>query len=129
MIKINWFNFADCELKQKKLEQAIESVLSEYDIDQVQLDVSVVGADKMIELNQRFLDRQGVTDVLSFPQYSESNGAATPVPDQELRHLGEIVICCPVAKQEAKDSGNSITDQLSFYIEHGLMHLLGYHHQ
>jgi probable rRNA maturation factor len=42
--------------------------------------------------------------------------------------LGEILICLPQAKRQAKEYGNTEQRELSFLFVHGLLHLLGYDH-
>lgn len=75
-------------------------------------------------LNQRYLNHDYPTDVLSFPSptglvMSEIEG---PAP------LGGIVICVSVAQKQAKAAGISLDDELKVLASHGLLHLLGYHH-
>ncbi len=128
MIKINWYNCTQHNIDQDTLKQKISSILKRYEVDDVQLDVSIVNQEKIVKLNKKYMDREGATDVLSFPHHTAENRRDVPLPDEELDHLGEIVVCYQTAQKEAKDSGKSVRDQLSFYIEHGLLHLLGYHH-
>jgi len=67
--------------------------------------------------------------VLSFPQHEKKQLNDFPLPSGEPTHLGEIVISFPQAVVMAKRYGKMVDDQLSLYLEHGLMHLLGYHHE
>lgn len=115
---------------RKKLRQTVERVLQQNKVEHAQVDVSIVGKRKMIELNESRLKHEGETDVLSFPQH-ERNQLSTeefPVPEGMPPHLGDIVISFPEAVKTAKRYGKMVDDQICFYLEHGLMHLLGYHH-
>lgn len=127
MIQINYFIDPQFSVDQSALEQTAKQLLAEYEVDDVQLDLSVVSEDKIKQLNQEYMQRGGVTDVLSFPQQALGKNQF-PANSEELLHLGDIVICYPVAEKAANQSSKSVTDQLSFYLEHGLLHLLGYHH-
>jgi len=43
--------------------------------------------------------------------------------------LGDIVVSFPEAVATAKRFGKLVDGQICFYVEHGLMHLLGFHHE
>ena len=129
MIKTNFFISSRYAVNRNKLRQTVERVLKNNKIDNAQLDVSVVGKRKIKELNQTQLHHQGETDVLSFPQHQRHQLNDFPLPKEELPHLGEVVISFPFAVESAKRYGKMVDDQLSFYLEHGLMHLMGYHHE
>ncbi len=76
---------------------------------------------EMAQLNQRFRDRHGPTNVLSFP-------AELP-PDVECALLGDIVICAPLVQQEALEQGKDAQCHWAHLTVHGVLHLLGYDHQ
>jgi probable rRNA maturation factor len=82
----------------------------------------------MKHLNETVVKHEGVTDVLSFPHHEKDQLHDWPLPAGVPPQLGEIVICFPVAVKEAKTRGKMVDAQLKFYLEHGLMHLLGHHH-
>lgn len=115
-------------VNRARLRDRAISVLSEHRITHAQLAISIVGKRKITQLNETLLKHEGVTDVLSFPQQNHAAEAAFPLPESIPPHLGDIVICFPVAVQQAKRYGKRVDEQLCFYIEHGLLHLLGYHH-
>lgn len=113
--------------RQKIREQAIR-VLAEHHVTDGQVAISIVGARKIKALNEGILKHEGVTDVLSFPQQNTAHEPSFPLPAGMPPHLGDIVICFPIAVQQAKRYGKRVDEQLCFYTEHGLLHLLGYHH-
>ncbi len=130
MIKIDFNINSRYAVDRDQLRSHAQQILQNHDVDDVQLDVWVVGSRKIQELNEKYLDHQGATDVLSFPQRDKDESDQDFLqPDSELTHLGEIVISFPEAVATAKRYGKLVDDQLCFYLEHGLMHLLGYHHQ
>jgi len=69
------------------------------------------------ELNARFRDKAGPTNVLSFP--------AAPNPQ---RHLGDIALAYGVCAREATEQGKSLAHHLQHLTVHGVLHLLGYDH-
>ncbi len=128
MIVTNLFIGSRFPVDRKALRQTVERVLSEHSISHAQVDVSVVGKRKIRLLNESLLKHAGTTDVLSFPQHERHQLNDFPLPDDVPPHLGDIVISFPEAVKSAKRYGKRVDAQLCFYLEHGLMHLLGYHH-
>lgn len=121
---------------RKKIRAHVQGVLGKNNKDNVEVSVSIVGQRQMVKLNEELMKHEGSTDVLSFPQSDPEQ----PTPDfvditenpegQYLPpfHLGDIVVCYPEAVREAARFGNMVDDRICFLVEHGLMHLLGYHH-
>lgn len=70
-------------------------------------------------LNRKYRSRDEATDVLSFPC------EAPFVKD----YLGDVVVCYPVAKKQAKAYEHSLRRELCFLFLHGLLHLAGYDHK
>ena len=72
-------------------------------------------------LNEQYRDRQGPTNVLSFP-------AAEMLAPDAPRLLGDIVLCVPVILQEAEQGGIAPADHFAHLLVHGTLHLLGHDH-
>ena len=51
------------------------------------------------------------------------------MPPDSIKRLGEIIICLPQAKKQAKKQENSLEKELTFLMVHGLLHLLGFEHE
>lgn len=111
---------------RKRVRKALLKTLSENSsLDGVVLvSMSVVGERKIRELEQKFFNRDEVTDVLSFPQ--EVINESENVNGEHL--LGDIVICYPQAKRQAMQWNRLIDEEIEFLACHGLLHLLGIHH-
>ena len=110
------------------MRETVKKVLNENGIEHAQVDVSIVGVRKIQKLNEEMLKHDGPTDVLSFPHHDKGQLNEVPMPDGLPPQLGDIVISFPEAVKIAKRYGTLVDDQICFYLEHGLMHLLGYHH-
>jgi len=94
----------------------------------------------MAELNQRFLSREGPTDVLAFPidddvyEGARSADSLGPGPgvDPELAELptilGDVVLCPAVARRNALVHAATYDDELALLVVHGILHLLGMDH-
>lgn len=128
MILVNVYIGSRYPVDRKKMRSAVARVLQAHGIDHAQVDISVVGSRKMKELNESKLKHEGTTDVLSFPQHERHDLHDFPLPAEIPPHLGDIVVSFPEAVKTARRFGKMVDDQICFYIEHGLMHLLGYHH-
>jgi probable rRNA maturation factor len=128
MILVNLFVGSRYLVNRDKLRQTVKTVLHQHGIDHAQVDISIVGARKIKELNESQLKHEGTTDVLSFPQHEKHQLDDFPLPAEIPPHLGDVVISFPEAVKTARRFGKLVDDQICFYLEHSLMHLLGYHH-
>jgi len=80
------------------------------------VDLAVVDAAEMDELNRRHLHAAGPTDVLSF-DLSEAGKTGL---------FAQIVVCADVAVKQGPLRGLSSRHELMLYVVHGLLHLMGY---
>lgn len=78
----------------------------------VELSVSLVSSDEMVELQLRYAGEAEPTDVLSFTMDEEGL-------------LGDVVICPAVARTQSED----LNAELRLLLVHGILHLLGYDHE
>ncbi|MBN1196231.1 MAG: rRNA maturation RNase YbeY, partial [Candidatus Aminicenantes bacterium] len=60
------------------------------------------------------------TDVLSFPIQEEF---------PEGFYCGDIFICIPLAREQARKAGHSVSRELQLLLVHGLLHLAGFDHE
>ena len=72
-------------------------------------------------LNHEFRGRDRATNVLSFP--------FDPVPEIDLNHVGDLVICAPVVACEAAEQGKQAAAHWAHMVVHGMLHLQGYDHK
>jgi rRNA maturation RNase YbeY len=103
-------------LGQKRLEQIIKK--SRKPVRQVNL--TLLGAPAMKRLNQKYRGKNYVTDVLSFP---------APAPIRKIGFIGELVICLPVLKAQARGQKHSPLRELDVLLVHGFLHLMGFDHE
>lgn len=81
----------------------------------------LVPAPEMAQVNERYLQHIGPTDVITF---NHDETTAATAPGSPLR--GEIFICVEVAVAQAKEFKTTPADELVRYVVHGLLHLCGY---
>lgn len=93
--------------------------------EEARMDSSVsihfVGLHKMKTLNYRYRGKDAPTDVLSFGTQGELIGTEND--------LGDLFLCVPYVKEQAKRFGVSYREECLRMIIHGVLHLLGYDHQ
>jgi probable rRNA maturation factor len=75
------------------------------------------------ELNRRYLNRDGPTNVLAFPMTDGTQG------ELETSMLGDIVISLDAATRDAQELQESFEGTVERLLIHGLLHLLGYEHE
>ena len=88
--------------------------------------VAIVPDARVRALNLKFLRKDKVTDVLSFPATSlpRRGGEAA-----EAGYLGDVVIASGIAARQARQAGHSLATEVRVLALHGLLHLLGYDHE
>ena len=113
-----------------------EGITTDTEVSLLFIDEAAIAA-----LNERFLDKQGPTDVLSFPIEDEvDRGGRSPdeggtgpasieVATVRQRLLGDVVICPTVAAVNAVEHGATFDDEIALLVVHGILHLLGMDHE
>ncbi len=85
------------------------------------LTVVLEGEPGMRRLHRTFAGEDILTDVLSFPDGSQDSETGS-------RYLGDIIICIPVARRQARRAGHSLESEVRLLTVHGVLHLLGFDH-
>jgi probable rRNA maturation factor len=70
----------------------------------------IVGEAEGRRLNRAFRKKNYATNVLAF-------------------HSGDIVLCHPVIRREARAQGKTLGAHYAHLVVHGVLHLRGYHHE
>lgn len=105
------------------LDVTIKNVMKHEKIKNANFSIVFVSNEKIQELNKNYRNIDRITDVLSFAFEDNED-----IVYNNTRFLGEIFICIPRMKEQAKEYGHSETRELAFLLVHGLLHLLGYDH-
>ena len=117
-----------------------ETLMTEHCPYDAEVSISLVDDTEIRERNRRFRNIDAVTDVLSFPlvlfhipaDYSfldHMENADCFDPETGALCLGDIVIACGRAKEQAAAFGHSVTREFAFLTAHSMLHLLGYDHE
>lgn len=115
-------------VNRKSIRQTVADSFQKHNIATAAVDISVVGKRKMKELN-KLREKDGPTNVLSFTQRDPTEGQTFPLPETEIPHYGDIVLCYPVLIQEAAKKNKLVDDLINYYVDHSIYHLLGKHYQ
>ena len=130
MITIDIIADAKFPFDRAALRAHLTKVLARHRLtDNVVVEVQVVGSRKMTQLHVDFMQLPGPTDVLSFPLNDQADDRPFVASPDGMLRLGDIVVCYPVAVEEALEKQIKVDSQIQFLAEHGLMHLLGFHHE
>jgi len=86
------------------------------------ISVAIVGDAAMRKLNRQYRKKDKVTDVLSFAFTDSAAGGPEAV-------VGEIILCLPQLRRQAKAAGVSLDCEFALLLTHGLIHILGYDHE
>jgi len=70
----------------------------------------IVGRKEGLLLNRKFRGKGAPTNVLTF-------------------HTGDVVLCHPVIRQEARQQGKSLAAHYAHLVVHGALHFRGYDHE
>lgn len=85
-----------------------------------EVEITTVGDKEMAELNGLYRGKNYPTDVLSFA-WQEDKKIKTNL-------LGQIYICYPQIKRQAKDWKVKENEEMARMLIHGLLHLVGHDH-
>src|SRR5579862_8051590 len=114
------------KINRKRIKQTVEKVLAKNEIaGPVEISVAIVGDRKMRELSKKYKGEDKTRNILSF---SQSEGEEIKLPNNVLR-LGDIVLSFPQVINDAVRDEMMVDDKVDQLVEHGLMHLLGLHHE
>jgi len=91
------------------------------DLNNVFINVSLVRDSQMLELNSKYKNKDYPTDVLSF-------NINEKMEDGKF-YLGDIVVNIEQAERQSAEYGNDLKHEIAELVEHGVLHLLGVHHE
>ena len=111
--------FVDHPSLNYKEESVIETILLAIEtigdaFPKGDLSVALLSDRKVAELHGEFLDDPSETDVITFPG------------DEEMDFAGEICVSVDRATEVCAEHQTTISEEITLYIVHGLLHLAGY---
>ncbi len=103
-------------INQGKLKKKATRILSQLNLKKAI--VSLVFCDNKFikKINKKYFGKNSPTDVISFPLKDKFNPS----------YLGEVIISVEEALNNSRIYNTSFEYELTLYIVHGILHLLGY---
>lgn len=114
------------KVDRKRIKSAVQFVLEDQNIQSpVEVSIAIIGNRKMRALNKKYRDKDKTANILSFPL---TEGEQTQLPTDTTR-LGDIIISYPEVIRESAEQELLVDDRVEELVQHGMLHLLGVHHQ
>ncbi len=121
-------------LAAKVANEVIDSIKLPFALEVV---ISFVSKREIRRLNKDTRGIDKVTDVLSFPATNMKAGRPLELSGEDLMflktddgfvHFGDMAICLPQCKKQAKEYGVSLESEIKKLVIHSMLHLMGYDH-
>jgi len=123
IVDVQWAVDAEHHPSESDIQTWVEATLAFNDIyssADAELTIRIVEEEEVAELNQQYRQKQGSTNVLSFPVDED-----LPL---DIPLLGDLVICAAVVAREANEQNKTLNEHWAHMVIHGTLHLLGYDH-
>lgn len=111
----------DLSVQLSQIEEIVKAVVSFEKKQYDEVSIHLLTTSEMAELHGQYFNDPTPTDTISFPidqVEGEINGP--------YRVLGDAFVCPAVAIEYANEHHLSPHDELTLYLVHSLLHLLGY---
>jgi probable rRNA maturation factor len=114
-------------VERKRIRTLLEKAWKEYGFSsEARVSIAVVGTRKMAALHKEFKNKEGATDVLAFAQqeFEKKNYGFVSAANEPLE-LGDVVICYPLALEQAARLGVLVDERIGELVLHGFRNLMG----
>jgi probable rRNA maturation factor len=126
-MSVEVLNESGADLDVRRTQKLARFVMDRMRVHpQAELCVTAVDEVTIAELNEKWMEKDGPTDVLAFPMDELRPGHVNEEPEEGV--LGDLVLCPAVAEEQARTAGHSTDDEIDLLTVHGILHLLGYDH-
>jgi len=125
-LKTSVFNTQkELPLSKSSIQLAVETILYFQKKEADEVAIHFVSQKAIQKLHKDFFDDPTTTDCISFP-FDTAQDLSTSSPSRAPIFLGEIFICPKTALDFVALKKGSPYEEVTLYLVHGLMHLLGY---
>ncbi len=106
-----------------RIRRSLKRLLKYVDCKDCEISLLLVDDKQIRDINQRYLNRDRSTNVISFAM---TEGAFRDIHPEIL---GDIILSVETAARDALATRLDFMDEVEFLIIHGLLHLLGFNHE
>ncbi len=114
------------KLDSRRLRKITLALLDELKVREAELGVTFVADEEMTLVNETFLQHEGSTDVITFDHTPEQDSRRKSAGVKHNLLHGELFICVDEAIRQARRFRTTWQAELTRYIVHGVLHLLGH---
>ena len=114
------------KLDSQRLRKITLVLLGELQVVEAELGITFVADEEMTLVNETFLQHEGSTDVITFDHTLEQDSRRKATDSNNGSVHGELFICVDEAVRQAKRFRTTWQSELTRYIVHGVLHLLGH---
>lgn len=98
-------------------QRTVQAILKQLKRESAEIHVLFVDDAAMRRYNRKYLKHDRTTDVIAF-------GYPSKKKDKAIK--GELLVCLPTAKRQARSFGTSFRYEVCYYLCHGILHMMGY---
>lgn len=95
-------------------------ILKDLKGKKIHISVYISDDKEIAKLNKKYRNKDYATDVLSFN--------IDELMEDGSYYLGDVIVNQEQAQRQAKEFGNNVEQEVSELAGHGILHLLGVHH-
>jgi len=106
-------------INKRNIKKAVLYVFRKFKKEDALLDITFVTNSRIRALNKRYMGRNKTTDVLSFSLEEKAFSGAPAI-------IGDVYISSDMAGENRKRFKTHLRKELTLYVMHGLLHLLGF---
>jgi rRNA maturation RNase YbeY len=122
VLSVNNTSEYDLPVTQETLEELLHLIETGEDVIFLLVELVYVDEENIVEINQKYLERDYVTDIISFNYHDEDE----PSDSTKKRIEGTLYCCAPrIAEQSVEVESDPQQEFYRIFI-HGLLHLAGY---
>ncbi len=112
---INRCNRLECQVsKVRSLFHFLDRDICSEKIPDGELSVAFIESEEIQRLHSAYFNDASITDVITFEG------------DHSMDFAGEICVCVDVAQESAPDHDLTLAQEITLYLVHGWLHLVGY---
>ena len=120
MLVVEFNKTVSCAWTTAKVDKVVQHVAEKIKKIKGIIEIRIVGEQKIKSINNSYRGVNSSTDVLSFAWQEDDSFKSD--------YLGQIFICYPIIKKQAKAFEVNEKEEFIRMLIHGLLHLVGFDH-